>query len=276
MATDPPPVHTLVLSPHFDDAVFSCGGMIRRLTTGGRRVVVVNVCAAPPAGPLSPYAATLHRRWGAAAGAERATAPAMVAHRRTEDEAALALLGAEGVYLEVPDCIYRMGPDGRWLYQGDDAIFGAVVPGDEATAAVVGAALSRLAAVYRRTRLLAPLSAGHHVDHQLVRQAAEQLAAARGLGLRYYEDMPYAADDRAVAQALGDAAAWRPRVVRITPEHLAAKVAAMAAYASQISSFWPDEAAMADEIQSLARRRGGGRWPAERLWEHDGAAFSSP
>ena len=43
--------------------------------------------------------------------------------------------------------------------------------------------------------LVATLGAGGHVDHRLVRLAAE---AVHGAGLLYYEDYPYAAKWRAV------------------------------------------------------------------------------
>ncbi len=300
MATDRGRIHTLVLAPHFDDAAFSCGGNIRRQTAGGRRVVVVTVCAAPPSAPLSPYAASLHRRWGAETGAKQA-ALAMVARRRAEDEDALGLLGAEGLYLDVPDCIYRTGPDGDWLYQSDAAIFGTVAPGDAATADHIASALATLPGLSARTRVLAPLAVGQHVDHQLVRAAAGRAFAQRGLPPRFYEDYPYAVDEGALAVALdgrdwplGDEGAaatsgddnalaatvdedawtrighgrgWRPRLVRLSEAHLAAKLAAAARYRSQISTFWPDEAGQRRALRDFALRRGAGRWPAERLWE---------
>ena len=51
------------LSPHLDDAVLSCGGMIHRQAQAGERVVVVTVCAGdPPPGPLSDFARSLHER----------------------------------------------------------------------------------------------------------------------------------------------------------------------------------------------------------------------
>ncbi len=269
MATDARagPVHTLVLSPHYDDAVFSCGGLIARLTAAGRQVLVATVCAAPPAARLSPYAASLHRRWGASSGAEPASAEAMIAHRRAEDEAALARIGATGAYLDLPDCIYRTDPGGDWLYQGDEAIFGPVASADAPAATRIAAAMAELPVVRPDTRVLAPLAVGNHVDHQLVRAAAERFATSRGLRLGYYEDMPYAAAEGAVAAVLGDEAGWRPRLHSLGADHLSAKIAAMAEYASQIGSFWPDEAIMAGEVRSLAYRRSGGRRPAERLWE---------
>ena len=79
----------IYLSPHLDDAVFSCGGRIALQVRAGRRVWVVTVCAGSPGGPLSDYAQVLHTYWGLA----ETDAPAA---RREEDRAALARLGAVG------------------------------------------------------------------------------------------------------------------------------------------------------------------------------------
>ena len=60
-------IDALYISPHFDDAVFSCGSQIYDRIQRGERVVVVTVCAAPPPAlsELSPFAAGLHARWSA-------------------------------------------------------------------------------------------------------------------------------------------------------------------------------------------------------------------
>src|SRR6185295_1884137 len=107
----------IYLSPHLDDAVFSCGGMIHRHIRAGGRVVVVTVCTGdPPPGLLSDFAESLHERWQAQAKAPAAPAE-VVRQRRNEDLDALAALGAQAVHLDVPDCIYRLSPaSGRPLY----------------------------------------------------------------------------------------------------------------------------------------------------------------
>ena len=53
------------LSPHLDDAVFSCGGVIYQQTSMGDEVLVVTICAGEPmTDQLSPFAQGLHERWG--------------------------------------------------------------------------------------------------------------------------------------------------------------------------------------------------------------------
>ena len=104
------PFDHIYLSPHLDDAVLSCGGRIWQQARAGGRVLVVTVFASPPApgAPLSPFARSLHARWGHPAGA--------VARRQEEDRAAVAILGAQAVHWPYADCIYRQAPGGRFLF----------------------------------------------------------------------------------------------------------------------------------------------------------------
>lgn len=234
----------LYLSPHLDDAVLSCGGMIHRQTQAGEHVRVITICAgnAPP-GPLSAFAQALHDRWQTPANA--------VDVRRAEDAAALALLGADVLHLDVPDCIYR-GTGGEYWYASEGAIFGELHPAEAEL-------IEKLAEQLRGLgpgRVYAPYGLGHHVDHQLTRRAAEQ---AGGI-YAYYEDYPYAERESVVATD-----ALSPQIVALRLENVATKVRAIAAYASQISSFWPTLDLMDQAIHTYAQRVGKGEL-AERVW----------
>ena len=243
-------IDAIYLSPHLDDATLSCGGRIALEARSGKRVEVVTVFAGDPTGELSPFALALHRRWQL----ER-DAPAA---RRREDRAALALLRAKPVHWDLAECIYRRADDGTPLYADEASLWGALQPADEP---LVEALARRIAALPAAACLCVPLGAGSHVDHRLLRRAAE--AAARPL--LYFEDYPYAEDARAVAAALGEGQN-EPHVVFLDEEALAAKSAAVACYRSQQSTFWTDEAEMAEHLRAYALQVGGER-PAERYWQ---------
>lgn len=247
------PTH-VYLSPHLDDAVFSCGGMIHRQTHAGERVVVVTLCAGgPPAGPFSDFAQSLHARWQ--------TPLEAVAVRRAEDLAALTLLGAEGIHLSTPDCIYRVeASSGKHLYASEASLFGDVHLSELNLIRRMADETARLLRTFQHPRLYAPAGLGHHVDHQLTRQAAEVAGRVHA----YYEDYPYVAFSGEDARTtLGPTLA--PELVYLTPGDLTAKVQAIAAYASQLSTFWEDVAAMEAALHDFAGRVGEGR-PAERVW----------
>jgi LmbE family N-acetylglucosaminyl deacetylase len=253
-----PTVRHIYLSPHLDDAVLSCGGSIYQQAQRGESVAVITVFSAspPPGDSLSPFAQSLHDRWHASAPDAHFDDPPSA--RRAEDRCALAVLGTgiEMIHLPLPDCIYRLDPTtGSALYASESAIFGPIDPADPALAT-----LRRLPPLPPGAVLYAPLSVGGHVDHRLLRKVVLACDAPSG-AIRFYEDYPYASHPGAVESALGDPACWEPVIVPLTDAALSSKIASIAEYHSQISTFWPDLDAMSAAIRAYSRTVGG-----ERFW----------
>lgn len=236
----------LYLSPHLDDAVYSCGALIAAQVQAGETVHILTICAGdPPDDAFSPFAQAMHARWGT-------DGFATVALRRREDQAACALLGASYRHADIPDCIYRKGADGAALYASEEALWGALHKEDAPLMERIHNLLTTLEP--DSTRLVVPLTLGGHVDHKLVRTAA--LGWRRG-PLWFYADYPYARQAPA-----GDLMALLPAGARLhrfplSAAHIRLGSRAMAAYASQLPVFWADETALYAEMQAWADRLGG-------------------
>lgn len=261
----------IILSPHFDDAALSCGGLIAQRAAAGDPVVVATVFGgrADPA-TLSSFAQSIHARPGAADN--------LIAQRIAEEQQALAILGAQGRPGDYLDCIYRQEKLGsRWLYDREEALFGAVDAADEALIAELAAVFAALAPPAGQCVIYAPLAVGCHVDHQVVQRAAMQLLAA-GYGLLFYEDYPYVVRDStglpAALDRIAPRADWQPQPVALSRQDLDRKIAAVAAYASQLGVLFGREGAatfrdVAGALNGFARwtahETGTGRL-AERFW----------
>jgi hypothetical protein len=213
---------TVILSPHFDDAVLSCW----HLLAGTGDVLVVNVFGGEPA------AGTLGW-WDRLAGASDSAAS--VRARVDEDRQALALAGRVAVNLPFLDGQYREA--------------------DQAPGEIVRALRGVLET---GSRVYAPAALGdHHRDHTAVRAAALALHA-EGADVALYADVPHATmhgwprwvtgerlsrgADRANEQWAGEllATGVRPErmvaeIHRLSSKDRAAKLRAVRAYASQIA-----------------------------------------
>ncbi len=243
----------IYLSPHFDDVVLSCGGLVWEQVRAGQNVEVWTICAgAPDEGAVfSNFARDLHLRWG--------TGPEAVPVRQAEDEQAVRRLGADTRYWDLPDCIYRRLPGGDWLVNNNDALWQPLHPAEQGIvdrlAAWIGQGLRRAASA-AEPRLVSPLTFGNHVDHSLVRAAAEQAASRSRVGLWYYPDYPYAANPETKwTGKVGEG--WQQTCQSVSREALAVWQAAVASYASQISTFWPAREAMDADIEAYWRSDGG-------------------
>lgn len=239
--------NAIYLSPHFDDAVLSCGGQIAARTRAGEAVLVVTLAAGVPEGPLSGLARGLHTGW------DRAD---LFATRREEDCRACGLLGAEWLHIPVPDGLYRRHPGtGEPFYPTLRHLFGTVHPSDTAGHDWM-AALQELPPA---GRVVAPLGVGGHADHRLVRHAA---AAVFGQALWYYEDFPYSKRLGAVQRLTWPPWRWRSSTIRLAPGDLGARCEASAVYASQIETLAGGSGAFTRKIERYVRRVGG-----ERIWQ---------
>lgn len=228
----------IFLSPHFDDAVLSCGGIIWEEARRGAQVSIWTVCAAPPRlGELSQFAKQLHARWG--------TGPNATAQRSLEDITSCAVLGTTHRHLDLHDCIYRMGANGEFLYTSEEALSGGLHPLDQIWIERLSEELKR--DIPPRTRVVCPLTIGNHVDHQLTRAAAERL----GKRLWYYADYPYVQlKPQQLAQMLDNS--YHSKHYQVSKPGLTAWQDSIAAHSSQISTFWLDMPSMREAIQSYA------------------------
>lgn len=253
----------LFLSPHFDDAVLSCGGTIHQLAQRGESVIVRTVMGQQPNPqriPDTPIVRELHARWG--------QDEAVVATRIREDETAVRSLGATPQHMRVwGDCVYRVAKDGKPLYTSEGSLFGEIHPDDPAGQLIPTIVLPPRDRIHI---LYAPLGAGHHVDHQIVRNWALELwKQMPTLALKFYEEYPYSENKSAVDRALlyyqENGVRLEAEPVSLNEADVEAKIRAIALYGSQISTFWENSETMGQAVRQFLARVGGGL-PVERYW----------
>jgi LmbE family N-acetylglucosaminyl deacetylase len=167
----------IYLSPHLDDAVLSAGGLIYEQTRAHIPVEIWTfMCGYPPPEAVSPFAELLQQQWGFTSAEEG------IDIRREEDRNAAKIVGAKITHFDFLDCIYRRGTDGDWLYTEIYA-----PPHAEDADLLQRIAETITARILPDDVVVCPLSVGSHVDHVIVRQAAELL----GRPLLYDIDIPY-------------------------------------------------------------------------------------
>lgn len=199
---------SVILSPHFDDAVFNCWQAINQ---AGATVLTVF-------GGLPTKKQTTV--WDRFCGTPLASQ--MMRRRRQENQAALSQTGAKIIDLDFLDAQYHR-----------------TKPTIEDIANAV------LASVPRGVSFMAPLAGSRlyrHVDHVLVRQVGLELRR-RGYAVSFYPDSPYMTLPRHFSLAFQRRLAKRAnqilgnkvtaRQLKLSDDQLISKWQAMADYASQ-------------------------------------------
>jgi LmbE family N-acetylglucosaminyl deacetylase len=183
-----------VLAPHLDDAALSCGALMLHAA----RHTSVTVATLFTEADQAPYTLSA-RRYLRQVGAR--SAPALYQQRRDEDRAALEPIGITCVHAGLTEALFR-----RRSYPGRWPLAARLLPEFAHTypvyrmhitsgriAAADGGTLHEVCDVIQRLAgsgpnlVLAPLGVGGHVDHVLVRTAAER----SGARVVYYSDFPY-------------------------------------------------------------------------------------
>jgi LmbE family N-acetylglucosaminyl deacetylase len=239
----------IYISPHFDDAVLSCGGLIREQTNKGIPVEIWTICAgdAPP-GPLSLLALDCHRQWGLGSAEE------VVAARRLENQQATGLVGAETVDFSIPDCIYRRAPTGELLYP--EEVFVPRHPFEKDLHLEIAAALN--SELQPEDTLVSPLTIGGHLDHVIARCTAEALQHPTW----YYADIPYLFNHPEMLGSL--TGGMKETLHPISEKGLEAWQSGIAAYATQMLMLFETVEKMQEAIRAYWENNHGVRlWRAE-------------
>lgn len=235
----------IYFQPHFDDAALACGGSIALQVATGQHVLVVTVFGGIPQdeSALSPFARVLQQRTGlGTSGAEA------VRKRRQEDQAAAEVLGADVLYLDNLEALYRGSPA---YYQSEEALFGPVNPADLALDEQLAKLFLDIHERAPLAALYAPLGIGHHVDHQLCCSAADRLAQ-RKINVKFYEDFPYVTQQGALEgrqRELG--IAMEPEMVEVSGT-LRQREEAISRYTSQVPRLFGTEDKMLATVRGYA------------------------
>ena len=173
----------VVMSPHLDDAVLSCGALLAHLAARHLiTVVTVFTAATPP-----PWSLPARRQLRALGGVD---AEDFFSQRRAEDREVLAGISAAAVHLGFRDALFRRSRRGpAYPTFRFDAARGRVASCDAGLATEVSARVGEIARAGETGVIFAPLGVGRHVDHLITRRAAQELG--RPIQVVYYSDFPY-------------------------------------------------------------------------------------
>ena len=235
----------IYFSPHLDDAILSAGGLIADQTNAGIPVEIWTFMAGLPEGDeLTDFAQEMHKSWGTT------NAKDTLQIRREEDKRAATQVGAKAVHFDFLDCIYRRGKNGEALYKS--SVF--IPPHAEETDLPAQIAQAMVAWLKPDDFVVSQLAVGGHVDHILVRKAAEMLKRR----LHFYEDIPYAF--RHPDDLSSKTAGMQDLLQPVTEAGLRTWLDANDVYGSQLASLFESSDSMRESIRAYWLERRGIRF----------------
>lgn len=226
----------LFVSPHLDDVAFSCGGTLALLAREGWRTVLATVFTRSVPDPTG-FALACQLDKGLSPGVD------YMALRREEDREAAKRLGASKIlWLDLPEAPHRG-------YASAPEMFAGVLEGDEAWRDVSGL-LEDLLRTDNPDFLLAPQALGAHADHLQLVRAVRELDVPEA-EVVWYRDAPYATRNpgsRPSPLLPAGLSEWSVDIA----ETLEAKLAACAAYTTQLGFQFGGEESMRQALTAFA------------------------
>ncbi|PKO07365.1 MAG: hypothetical protein CVU41_01300 [Chloroflexi bacterium HGW-Chloroflexi-3] len=237
----------IFISPHLDDVALSVGGIVNDLVKNKIGTEIWTFFSGSPDDEnLSDFALSLHKRWELPWNAPKI--------RRLEDIKASKLLGARYKHFNLPDCIYRKDLDGNPIVREEDDLYQPIPPSQQFLVDKISDEIHRK--VKTDDIIVSPMAIGNHIDHRIIVAAIKKFSL---FSLLFYEDYPYVVKSHSSSI---DNSKLTPIKFDLQEENIKTWHAAIAAYQSQISTFWKNTNRMNKEIIEFASRGGG-----KNLWK---------
>jgi len=236
----------IFLSPHLDDISLSCGGIVNHLHNKGVDVEIWSFFAGIPKFiTLTPFAQSLHDRWNLSIDA-----PGV---RREEDINACKVLGATNKHFDYLDCIYRMDEQGKPIIRKEEDLYQDISTSQFPLVKEISNLIQ--SKITLDDVLVAPLTIGNHIDHQVIYHAVMNFSE----NLMFYEDFPYVINTENHHTHFQNLKSVH---FNLSEENIKKWYESIAAYKSQISTFWVNIDQMKTEIKDFYKKGGG-----KHLWK---------
>lgn len=215
------------ISPHFDDAIGSCGGKIYLDYLAQKNPHIITIFGEVKE-PFSKYATDLHKYWDI---------KDPFRERKEENKNACAIIKAKNISLKYCDAIYRIY-NNKHMYSIDGSIFKEIHVADKDLYLDISNDLLKL--VTKKDKLYFPLGIGNHVDHIIVNKVGQYLKE-KGYKVEYYADFSYEGTIPKKYKKI--------EVIKLPKDILMKKALAMSKYTSQINMLFGSEDKILDYYQ---------------------------
>ena len=207
----------LFVSSHFDDAIQSCGALIRRLRNSGKKISVISVFTHIEGDFFTPQAKEF------ISGCGYKNAHKLFKDRRKEDIKICKYLKINYEHLGYIDAAWRRNDKGNFIYTTSKKQFSGKVHREDYW---LIESLRLIIEKYtdNKTVILSPIGVGGHVDHEIVKRVVKKIPSSK----IFWEDFPYNLDHKNKIKRFD-----------IEMEHPYDKIQMVRFYKSQMKSLFP-------------------------------------
>lgn len=245
----------LILSPHLDDSVLSCGDLITKYIKNGDIVDVLTIFSGS------------EKKENLSEAAKQFHSNCFLDHnsmlvRKEEDNNAHQLLGCNSLYLDKLECLYRRDDSG-YLYPDLSNIYHLEYDREENNINDLANELSNIVNNY--DIVYAPMGLGGHADHLMVNEAIKRVDI--NSEIYFYEEVAYVCyyyRDNELSNWGND---MQYKLIEITEDEYNKKIDAILLYRSQLRILWENRFQFENDMESFSYKYGDKRYM--RVWYYE-------
>lgn len=228
----------IYLSPHLDDAILSCGGQIHMRTSSGETVLIATIFSGYPTNDYLPSQPFRHL-FPSYSPVE------LVRRRRKEDKDACQSLGAHSIHFHHQEAIFRHHNESI-AYKTCKDLFR---PNPEEQSLCIQTIQHDLRSLPKSKRIFCPLGVGSHVDHLILREAADTVF---GTKVNYYTEYPYDTKPKSRSQKQNSRYVFN-KTILLDAKTLQMKVNAIMLYETQLPILFHNPRSVEEELTCSPR-----------------------
>jgi len=243
----------IIFSPHFDDALISCGGLINNKLRKLESLNIVTIFSGKPDYKnISNFAATIAN-------------DAWVERRAQENRRVLKSLNIEIKNLDFLDAIFRRNDKNENICISWSDVFSGNRKKINKETKLIVEIKKKINKIVDATsgEVYFPLSLGSHIDHVLINIIGQELSLShKNLAVYFYEDLPYADQVSATDKVFSDY-----RVAKVEKINISKKLAGIVKYKCGLE-VGDDARSKMHRIKKYAASISLGRNYQERFWKY--------
>lgn len=250
----------IYLSPHLDDAMFSCGSIISKQREQVESVLILTVFAGVPEKSLELSASIIS--FIKKSGYDSVTN--FCKARCIEDKNACNFLNVEYKHLKFLDCIYRTGKSGTILYKNFSEIFSSNPASQDVTVKELYSSIQSI--LVNASNVYCPLPINGHIDHVLTNNVGEMLVK-KGCDVFFYEDIYTLDHDVSLFLKENKPRLKSQILIKVKKEDISNHKKAIQCYKSQLNGLLAHTKMSTNEIVSFLNHCDNEK-PYQRLWSY--------
>ena len=248
--------NVLIISPHLDDAVLSCGDLIDKFIDDKYNVDILTIFSKDVnKKDLSNAAIKFHSNCFLPNNPMK--------YRKIEDKKAHKYLKCNSFYLNKLECLYRK-KNNKFLYPNLDEIY-HFEKEDTEIVETLEKELSKIINSY--DIVLAPLGLGNHADHLVCNKAINNIKNKIKNELYFYEEVAYVCyyyRKNAISN-WGDN--LNSKIIKLSDKNFTKKINSILFYKSQLNILWNNYNQMYKDLEILSKKYDCER--SIRLWYYE-------